>query len=154
MLDATELARRIRDAMDRRQPKLTSAALAKLCGVTPQAVYEWRKTGRVSKGYLEKIAAETSRPLEYFLGSEPGKVVANYGITLTLEEAEAIKRLQKAMPDWRLYVLGLAMVDNHATQRTLLDTMRQAVPDRRVEQHVPVAPHAAARAKKREKQPK
>lgn len=147
MLDARELGRRIKEAMDKREPKLTSAALASTCEVTPQAVYEWRKTGRVSKKYLEKIAAETGRPLEYFLGSDAGKVAANYGLSLTLEEAEAMKRLQKALPDWRLYVLSLAMEESHQSQKILLDSMRRHVPDSRVEEVVPVAPHAAARRK-------
>lgn len=151
MLDAVELARRLREAMDRRVPKLTSAALAKACDVTPQAVYEWRKTGRISKGYLEIIAAETARPLEYFLGSERGKVATNYGLSLTLEEAEAMKRLQKAIPRWRAYVLGLAMTESQEAQTLLLDTMTQVVSDRRVEQHIKVAPHADRRREKAKK---
>lgn len=151
MLDAVELARRLREAMDKREPKLTSAALAAACKVTPQAVYEWRKTGRVSKGYLEVIAAETGRPLEYFLGSEPGKVTANYGLTLTLEEAQAMKVLQRALPRWRTYVLGLALTESHEKQKILLDTMTQHVSDRRVEAHVPVAPHAQHRREKAKK---
>lgn len=145
MLDATELARRIKTAMDSREPPIKSAALAEVCKVTPQAVYEWRKTGRVAKKYLELIAAQTGQPLEYFLGSKPGNVMTSHGLSLTIEEAEAIKRLQHALPDWRRYVLGLAMEDSKETQKVLLDSMRKAVPDRRVEDHVPVAPHAAAR---------
>lgn len=66
-----------------------------------------------------------------------------------IEEALAIKRLRNALPDWRRYVLGLAVIDNHETQALLLKTMREAVPDSRVEQHITVAPHAAARAKEK-----
>lgn len=66
-----------------------------------------------------------------------------------IEEALAIKRLRNALPDWRRYVLGLAVIDNHDTQALLLKTMREAVPDSRVEQHITVAPHAAARAKEK-----
>lgn len=138
--------------MDDHQPKVTSAALAKVCAVTPQAVYEWRKTGRVSKRYLQKIAAETNQPLEYFLEEQPGKVTANYGLVLTLEEAQAVKRLQRALPDWRLYVLSLAMEESHQSQQLLLDTMRRHVPDSRFEEVVPPAPHVVA--KKKAKQPK
>lgn len=146
VLDSHELARRIRTAMDDRKPApLKSVELAKACDVTPQAVYEWRKTGRVAKRYLEIIASQTGKPLEYFLGNKPGRVTTNYGISLTLEEAEAVKRLQNALPDWRLYVLGLAMEESKQTQQVLLDSMRKAVPDRRVEEHVSVAPHAASR---------
>lgn len=136
MLDGLELAGRIRDAMDKRQPKLTSAALAEACGVTPQAVYEWRKTGRVSKGYLNKIAAETGKPLEYFLGDDVDGVPTNFGLTLKPDEAEAMKKLQEALPDWRRYVLGLAMVEK-SQQELLLKAMRQTVPDYRVEDEGP-----------------
>jgi hypothetical protein len=41
------------------------------------------------------------------------------------------------------------VIDNHDTQALLLKTMREAVPDSRVEQHITVAPHAAARAKEK-----
>lgn len=152
MLDATELARRLRAAMDKRVPKLTSAALGTACKVTPQAVNGWRKNGRIAKKHLPTIAAETGRPLEYFLGAEPGGVATNYGgIVLKMEEAEAMKRLQNALPEWRLYVLGLATIDDKATQSILLKTMQNAVPDRRVEEFVKIAPHVAARAKAGEK---
>jgi hypothetical protein len=147
MLDAHELARRLRAAMDKREPKLTSAALGTACRVTPQAVNGWRKNGRIAKKHLAVIAAETGKPLEYFLEATPGAVTANYGLVLTFEEAEAMKRLQNALPDWRLYVLGLATIDDKATQTILLKTMRNAVPDGRVEKFISVAPHAAARAR-------
>lgn len=68
-----------------------------------------------------------------------------FSLLVQFEEGEAIARLRKAHPDWRRYVLGLAMIDSQATQELLLRTMRQAVPDSRVEQHVSIAPHAAAR---------
>lgn len=149
MLDSHELARRLREAMDKRVPALSGAALAKACNVTDQAVNGWRKTGRIAKKHLPTIAAETGKTIEYFLGKEPDAVTTNYGLTLKIEEAEALKRLQNALPEWRRYVLGLAAVDNKDTQRLLLSTMTQTVSDRRVEEHVPVAPHAAARAKER-----
>lgn len=68
-----------------------------------------------------------------------------------IEEALAVKRLRNALPDWRRYVLGLAMIDNHDTQALLLKTMREAVPDSRVEKFIPIAPHAAARGKEKER---
>lgn len=144
MLDRVELARRIVEAMDKASPKVTSAALAAKCKVTPQAVHGWRKTGRVAKRYLEVISAMTSRPLEYFLGNE--LTPAPYD---GIMEGEAIARLRRALPEWRRYVIGLAMEDSHAAQKLLLDSMRKAVYDPRVEQFIPVAPHAAARAKKK-----
>lgn len=140
MLDAEELARRLRIAMDSGPQKVSAASLARVCKVTDQAVNGWRKTGRIAKKHLPRIAAETGRPLEFFLGDDLGGVHANYGLTLTLEQAEAVKRLQKADPDWRRYVLGLAMVDR-AQQELLLRTMRQAVPDYKVEEAFGKAPH-------------
>lgn len=147
MLDSNELARRLREAMDRRVPRLSAAALAKICKVTDQAVNGWRKTGRIAKKHLPRIAAETGKPLEYFLGEDEGTVATNYGLVLKLEEAEAMKRLQKAAPDWRRYVLGLAMVEK-TQQELLLHTMRQAVPDYKVEDAYGRAPHAKQKESK------
>jgi len=69
MLDSKEIARRLREAMDKAEPRVTSVALAEACGVTPQAVSGWRKTGRVAKRHLQTVGKLTGRPLEYFLGS-------------------------------------------------------------------------------------
>jgi len=142
MLDALELARRVREAMDAHKPKVTSVALADACKVTPQAVNGWRKTGRLHKKHLATIAKLTDRPLSWFLSAatemrEPdGKYV--------IEEAEAISRLRHALPDWRRYVLSLAMIDK-GKQQLMLDTMREAVPDHIVEKALGDAPHVAKR---------
>jgi hypothetical protein len=66
-LDADELAKRLVAAMDGASPKVTSAAVALACNVTPQAVNGWRKNGRVHKKHLVAIASLTGRPLEYFV---------------------------------------------------------------------------------------
>lgn len=71
MLDAKELARRLRQAMDSAQPRVSSAALAAASGVTPQAVNGWRKTGRIAKRHLKTVSNLTKRPLEYFLEEDP-----------------------------------------------------------------------------------
>lgn len=131
MLDANELRRRLIDAMDLAQPKVSSAAMASACHVTAQAVNGWRKTGRIAKRHLATIARLTGKPLEYFLSAERG-VIASHGLTLGIEEADAVKRLRDGDPHWRRYVLGLAMVER-SQQELLLLTMRQAVPDYRVE---------------------
>jgi len=70
MLDAKELARRLRKAMDEAEPRVTSVALAKACSVTPQAVNGWRKNGRIHKRHLKTAARLTGRPLEYFLDAD------------------------------------------------------------------------------------
>lgn len=146
MIDAQEFRRRLLVAMDEAKPRVTSTALAEACGVTDQAVNGWRKTGRVAKRHLGTIAKLTGRPLEYFLGdtASPG---ATLWLKLGIEEGEAIKRLRDGDPDWRRYVLGLAMVEGKA-QALLLQTMRQAVPDYKVEQAFGNAPHVKAAERK------
>ncbi len=67
MLDATELARRLKKAMDDAQPPITGAALAAACGVTPQAVSGWRNDGRFAKRHLLTISAVTKQPIDYYV---------------------------------------------------------------------------------------
>lgn len=67
MLDAQELARRLVKAMDEAEPKITGAALAEACGVTPQAVSGWRTDGRFAKRHLEMIARITKQPVDYYV---------------------------------------------------------------------------------------
>ena len=129
--------------MDSSRPRVTSAALAEACHVTPQAVNGWRKTGRLAKRHLGTIARLTRKPLEYFLEDDL-EASSALGLRLRIEEAEAIKRLRDGNPDWRNYVLGLAMVERHE-QEILLNTMRQAVPDYKVEQAYGPAPHTKAK---------
>lgn len=70
MLDGQELARRLRKAMDEHIPPISGAELALACGVTPQAVStSWRKSGRIAKWHLEKIAAVTGQPIDYYVRS-------------------------------------------------------------------------------------
>jgi len=70
MLDAAELARRLRKAMDEHEPPISGAELALACGVSAQAVSQsWRKSGRIAKGHLERIAQVTGQPLEYYVRS-------------------------------------------------------------------------------------
>lgn len=137
MLDAHEIARRIKLAMDGHKPPIKSARIAALCGVTPQAVNGWRKTGRVAKRHLAVISRETERPLQFFL--EDG---APTQAPLQIEESEAIARLRTALPQWRNYVLSLAMIGRNE-QELLLHTMQQTVPDYVVERAYGRAPHVA-----------
>lgn len=67
MLDATELARRLRKAMDEAEPPITGAALAAACGVTPQAVSGWRSDGRFAKRHLLTISDITKQPIDYYV---------------------------------------------------------------------------------------
>lgn len=67
MLDAQELARRLRRAMDDPTPPITGAAMAAACGVTPQAVSGWRTDGRIAKRHLLTISAITRQPIDYYV---------------------------------------------------------------------------------------
>ena len=61
MLDNATLAARLRAAMER--VGMSSAELARRCHVSPQAVYEWRRTGRIHKGHLMQIVTALEIPL-------------------------------------------------------------------------------------------
>ena len=76
MLDSSELAKRLRTAMELRKPPLPSVELAAKMGVSKQVVYEWRTTGRISKGRLLDLAKETEMPLEYYLEPDRGTTPA------------------------------------------------------------------------------
>ncbi|MGF6504682.1 helix-turn-helix domain-containing protein [Paraburkholderia sp. 32] len=66
--DTADLARRVRQALA--EARLTSAEVAVACGVTPQAVNGWKKTGRIGKEQLPKLVELTGRPLSWWLGSD------------------------------------------------------------------------------------
>lgn len=70
MLDSKEVARRLRTAMDDAKPPVTQTILAAACGVSPQAVNGWRKTGRIGKRHWETITRLTRKSPEYFLFAE------------------------------------------------------------------------------------
>lgn len=69
MLTSSEiLAAKLVQAMDERE--ISSAALAKAIGATKQAVYSWRKTGRIDKKHLQALATITGKPLAWWLEQE------------------------------------------------------------------------------------
>lgn len=47
-------------------PAVKPAQIAKLCGVTAQAVSGWRKTGRVDKNHIAKISSLTGIALKWW----------------------------------------------------------------------------------------
>lgn len=141
MIDAAELKRRLVIAMDSASPRVKSSDLARACEVSPQAVHGWRTKGLIDKKFLPTIARLTNQPIEYFVGASPFDQEAALG--LQAEELKAITSLREALPEWRRYVLQLAMADR-AAQTILLRTMLNAVPDAKVEKALgtPVAPVA------------
>jgi len=128
--------------MDTALPRVTSTAMAEACKVSPQAVHGWRKTGLIDKKHLATIARLTKQPIDYFVGAGPFNLESAVG--LQPDELEAIRCLRDAAPEWRAYVLALACVDKSA-QSVLLQTMRTAVPDTKVEKALGQTPRAAAR---------
>lgn len=71
-------------------------------------------------------------------------------VSPNIEEAHAIRRLRKALPAYRSYVLSLALMENHEKQRLFLDIMQEHIPNKTVERAYGDAPHVAAQ--KRSKQ--
>jgi transcriptional regulator with XRE-family HTH domain len=89
MLDAQEFARRLRAAMDLRDPPMAQVYLAEKLGVSKQVVYEWRTTGRIGKGRLVALAEATGMPLEYYLEPERGSSPSTRAIWRKLSRAFA-----------------------------------------------------------------
>jgi transposase-like protein len=74
MIDAAEIARRIRAAMDWREPQIPSVLVARKCDVSPQAVHKWRKHGLIDlKKHLDSLADATQVPPMFYLEPEPGR---------------------------------------------------------------------------------
>lgn len=142
LLDGPELARRIREAMDKHQPKIKSSRIAELCKVTPQAVNGWRKTGRVAKRHLAVISRETEKPLEHFLGIGSGASE----FKAELIERQIIKNLRRALPEWRNYVISLAMMEPNE-QEVMLKAFRKAYPEEKMDPKVWTRPDAQQQKK-------
>lgn len=82
---------------------------------------------------LEELAAKIKvQPWQLLVPNlDPTKIPALRG-QYSLEEGEAMSRLQKALPRWRRYVMSLAMETDHAKQQLFLDMFTEHVPDERV----------------------
>ena len=89
MLDAPELAKRLRSAMDYRDPPMKQTELAAKMGVEKQDVWEWRNTGRIAKHRLIALADATGMPLEFYLELERGSVPTTRAIWRKLGKAFA-----------------------------------------------------------------
>jgi hypothetical protein len=109
----------------------------------PQAIWSLVKRKSRQSKFAGKLAAYFNVPLERLLADDfdPNEAMVAPPLQLKIEEAEALMRLRRAHPHWRRYVLGLAMVDSEQAQALMLTTMRQAVPDYKVEEAFGTAPH-------------
>lgn len=70
MLDAKEMARRLNEVMEARN--IRNVDLAHHCGVSQQAVYNWRKDGRIATRHLMPIAEYLNVPVTFFLEDSRG----------------------------------------------------------------------------------
>jgi len=68
MLDANQLKERFNRAIE----GIPSAAarVAEACNVTPQAVSQWKRTGRIDKKHFAALSDLTGKPLAYWLGED------------------------------------------------------------------------------------
>lgn len=118
----------------------------------PQAIWNLVKRKSRQSKFAPALAAYFRIPLERLHAEDfdPGEAaeLAPAPLQLKIEEAEAVVRLRRAHPDWRRYVLGLAMVDSEQAQALMLTTMRQAVPDYKVEAAFGTAPHVTQGTKR------
>lgn len=120
-------------------------ATFRAAGYSDGRITNWKSRG-IPRAELGAVADRMGLTYEEYLAAAgvPGSS-SSHGLRLQIEEAEAVKRLRQAHPAWRRYVLGLAMVDNRQTQDVLLTTMKQTVPDYKVEEAYGAAPHVAKR---------
>lgn len=119
---------------------MSEAEFAKTVLKVDQAnLTNWKKRG-VPQGRMQaRIAAIIGKSTDQYL-ADIGRPTGAKQAQIPIEEAIAFDRLHKALPDWRNYVLGLAMVSSHEAQALLLSTMRNAVPDAHVEEFISAAP--------------
>jgi transcriptional regulator with XRE-family HTH domain len=142
----SNLGLRLRHA--RKERKLTQPQLATAAGLTQPSISELEtgETKEISGPTLIAICqAMKIRPIWLVTGKGAmDETDISHGMQLAIEEALAVKKLRDSAPAWRRYVLSLAMVEK-PQQELLLQTMRQAVPDYKVEQAFGTAPHARKR---------
>ena len=162
MVRAMKLGHRLRQARKKRgltQEQLATAAATPELPISQAAIsaleqrdsetsvyiFALARALKINPEWLQTGAGESGLDADAWLPD----LATNYGLTLKLEEAEAVKRLQAALPRWRTYVLGLAMVDNQETQQLMLDTMTQTVSDARVHDAAARQSHELARVRER-----
>lgn len=62
---SSRLAQKLTQVMQ--EQRISGSAIAVRCGVSKQAVYGWKTTGRMDKKYLPALAELTGKPLEWWL---------------------------------------------------------------------------------------
>lgn len=131
--------------------RLSYGDVARGIGIeNPQTIFTMVKRRSKRSDFAGRLASYFGVPIDRLLANdfdvaEASETPGQPAEPPPIEEALAVKRLRNALPDWRRYVLGLAMIDNHDTQALLLKTMRETVPDSKVEKAYGQAPHVKER---------
>jgi len=102
-------------------------------GYSDGRITNWRSRG-VPLAELGRIAGEMGLTYEEYLAEAGVPTKRVDGPVPANEEAHAVRRLRKALPAYRAYVLSLALTESHEKQQLFLDIMREHVPDRRSEE--------------------
>jgi len=129
------LGLRLRTA--RKLRKHSQVTLAKAAGLKQPSISELEsgETKEISGPTLIALCGELRvRPEWLVTGKEPMEPTFEVapGLQFRHEEALAVKNLRSAMPNWRRYVLSLAMITDKERQRLFLDMLGQHVPDEKV----------------------
>lgn len=98
MLNAAELARRFNEAFPKRGA-ISDREIADACDVTPQAVFGWRKTGRIHKSHLLILARLSGRGERYWLGDDTvpqeQRVLSLWSDLLPEQQQELLTELER-----------------------------------------------------------
>ena len=117
--------------------KMSQVSLAKAAGIKQPSLSELEsgETKEISGPTLISLSSALRvRPEWLVTGKEPiepGVLVAP-GLEFNVLEAQAVKNLRAALPEWRRYVMSLASTTDHTRQRLFLDMLSDHVPDEKV----------------------
>lgn len=70
MLDASDMKRRFLRALSM-NPGVRAKDIAETCDVTPQAVGDWKRTGRIDKKHFPKLSELMHTSLDYWISDKP-----------------------------------------------------------------------------------
>lgn len=121
----------------RKLRNLSQVGLARAAGLKQPSISELEsgETKEISGPTLIAICTALNvRPAWLVTGKEPMEPTVEVapGLAFRVEEAQAVQNLRAAMPNWRRYVLSLAMITDNERQRLFLDMLGQHVPDEKV----------------------
>lgn len=117
MLDANEIKRRFARALAMNPLPLKD--IAEVCEVTPQAVGDWKRTGRIDKKHFQKLSGLMHTGLDYWLNDKPGAVaditeVASHSsvgiVDLLKDMAETQTAMARALAE-TIPTAGSALID-------------------------------------------